>query len=555
LVGGPAPGEEAGAIENNTGRSSTQPTSTSRAANRSVAKRSVVKRGSNRIARVIVVCFALVCASNSPLGSVAQVGPLNVAAENVKSNTPKSNSAADVRPGASALPKAAATPGTTSSDSLPRPVPLPMKPAIVPLDPNLDAQFVGSDGRLEIDLPAGAISATDLGAAGGSLSLSIRQIAPASGSTAGASGRYSFGTYLVQTITATKTEWLTALRKSPTFRLHVSQQERAFNLSKVQLVFNGALPADTNFNPDPSGATVLAAQANLGAASAFRATFDNASQTLSATAAMPVDPAVSFDTNSPVASFGKPDPFTADLSAGGLSSSYPIDVPAGPGGLTPPINLTYSSAGLNEQHNPQAAANWVGEGWNLSMGSISWAEHNVAASTPTPNWRDSWMLNDPYGTSTELIPPSTTTSTYFQDNGNPISASPITWHTADESHAKVISYTVPVLNSDTAATSPSAGTVETFTRATDGAIYRRTYSNGSWGSWSNLGGNSLSAPAASSLLGNARFDLFERGTDNAVYHKWWHLLEWLGIAWWECHGQASRCATGEQQDRCLCRRY
>jgi hypothetical protein len=83
-----------------------------------------------------------------------------------------------------------------------------------------------------------------------------------------------------------------------------------------------------------------------------------------------------------VATFGKPDPFDVGLSSGALTARYPLELPAGPGGLTPPLSLAYNSAGLNEQHNPQGAAPWVGEGWNLSLGSISWAEHNVFTVNP-----------------------------------------------------------------------------------------------------------------------------------------------------------------------------
>ena len=44
------------------------------------------------------------------------------------------------------------------------------------------------------------------------------------------------------------------------------------------------------------------------------------------------------------------------ISARVRYSSIPIDVPAGPGGLTPPVTLAYSSADVSEQHNVQGAA-------------------------------------------------------------------------------------------------------------------------------------------------------------------------------------------------------
>jgi hypothetical protein len=98
-------------------------------------------------------------------------------------------------------------------------------------------------------------------------------------------------------------------------------------------------------------------------------------------------------------------------------------VPAGPGGLTPPISLAYSSAGVSENHSVQAAAGWVGEGWNLSMGSINWSERDgtagcVAKNTCSPVWESQWQLSDPYGTGSELIPPNNTVSTYYDDTLN-----------------------------------------------------------------------------------------------------------------------------------------
>ena len=161
------------------------------------------------------------------------------------------------------------------------------------------------------------------------------------------------------------------------------------------------------------------ANSHFGAPSSQAATLDTTSQTLVAPLTL-LTPSgtMSFNTDTPVATFGKPDPFNVDLNAGALTSSMPIDVPSGPGGLTPPVDLTYSSAGVAEQHNPQGAAGWAGEGWNLDLGSISWAEHNSNASCTSGcgnGWEDTWQLSDPFGTSVELIPPNINVATYFDD--------------------------------------------------------------------------------------------------------------------------------------------
>ncbi|MEO7001527.1 MAG: hypothetical protein ABI068_06975, partial [Ktedonobacterales bacterium] len=63
---------------------------------------------------------------------------------------------------------------------------------------------------------------------------------------------------------------------------------------------------------------------------------------------------------------------TMDGNQGDLSFSYPLTLPPAAGGLTPPVNLVYSSADPNERHLRTGASSWVGDGWNLSLGSISY---------------------------------------------------------------------------------------------------------------------------------------------------------------------------------------
>jgi RHS repeat-associated protein len=160
-----------------------------------------------------------------------------------------------------------------------------------------------------------------------------------------------------------------------------------------------------------------------------------------------------WDTYAPVAKFGSPDPFNVDLNAGSLTNGLQIDVPPGPAGVMPNITLAYNSAAVSEQHSPQGAAGWVGEGWSMGLGSISWAEHNVQPTCTTcgNTWESNWELTDPFGTSTELIPPNITTSTYYDDTpnwycatGNAAStACPIQFHTARDTRAKVYAYVGP----------------------------------------------------------------------------------------------------------------
>ena len=146
-----------------------------------------------------------------------------------------------------------------------------------------------------------------------------------------------------------------------------------------------------------------------------------ATPTTHATTATPaagtsVTPAVSgstitFSTEAPTASWGKAKDVDVGLSSGSLDYRYPLSIPPGPGGLTPPLNLSYSSGSVNESHNVQGAASWVGQGWSLDLGSINWSQQNVTSGVGTVTLENSWSINDPNGLSGQLIPPDTTAQT------------------------------------------------------------------------------------------------------------------------------------------------
>jgi hypothetical protein len=364
-----------------------------------------------------------------------------------------------------------------------------MQPGVLTLDPNNATQFLGSDGRLEVDVPAGAITADDLAAvAGHTLSLQITEIAPPSGSNAG-SAAISLGSYTVQVVDSqgNASDLFThGLRKDVTLKLHYSAKERMLGLGNAFVVFNGAHPqtipvaGPSSTQPVTNDTTNDVLQAQLVADPALTVPTATPAPSSPATPTPALTPPVAspqsaalhvqtaaytftqqvppttftFNTYAPIAKFGSPDPLSVDLNAGSLTEGIQLDVPPGPAGAMPNLTLAYNSAAVSEQHSPQGAAGWVGEGWSLSLGSISWAEHNVLPTCTTCNnsWQSQWMLNDPFGTSTELIPPSLATSTYYDDSanwwcttGNASSvACPIQFQTARESYAKVFAYVGPV---------------------------------------------------------------------------------------------------------------
>jgi RHS repeat-associated protein len=329
---------------------------------------------------------------------------------------------------------------------------MPMKAGSVDLQVGQATRFIGSDGRLELLIPAGAITAQDLADAGGMITLHVTQIAPASGSNAG--GQFSLGTYLIQLTNAKGVLLSHGLRQPITARYHVKKNELGLGLDRTYLLLNGTVSDGmTSVQGFVKPAAGISLASTLGSRQTQKTAMDTKALTLTVTPnILTPSTSLSWNGDAPISSFGKPDPFSTDLSAGGLTSSYPITVPAGPGGLTPPVNLTYSSESVNEQHSYSSAAGWVGEGWNLSLGEITWNQHNVVAGcTPQPscgtNWQNQWFLNDPFGTSSELIPPTFTTSTYYDASANvscsqpnPTEPCPTLWHTASESHAKIYSY-------------------------------------------------------------------------------------------------------------------
>jgi YD repeat-containing protein len=63
--------------------------------------------------------------------------------------------------------------------------------------------------------------------------------------------------------------------------------------------------------------------------------------------------------------------FNTNLHAGSATGAIPIELPAGPGGLTPNLTLTYDSGRVNDMKSSTALASWVGTGWSLGTGAIN----------------------------------------------------------------------------------------------------------------------------------------------------------------------------------------
>jgi hypothetical protein len=295
--------------------------------------------------------------------------------------------------------------------------------------------FLSADKHFALDIPTGTVSPAQVKAAGGKIQLQVVQTEiPGGGS---ASGELLFGTYQLNLLDA-QGQPLTSLILAQPIQVsyHLSQDQTSLlQQNPVVYAFWGAASSSPSATSKSSSSrtssqmttvhqptTVDARQPHV-----FKATIggngltwswssrlnQNSTTPSSASTAQPgtnvatATPAVSsstvtFSTQTPEASWGTPSDFQVGMNSGSISYSYPFNFPTG--GLVPPLSLSYSSESVNESHNPQATAPWLGEGWNLGLGSISWRQENVTPDS-TNRKENVWYINDSYGTSGQLIPP------------------------------------------------------------------------------------------------------------------------------------------------------
>jgi RHS repeat-associated protein len=83
-----------------------------------------------------------------------------------------------------------------------------------------------------------------------------------------------------------------------------------------------------------------------------------------------------------------PSPHFASVqgNAGQLSYGYPIQVAPGPNGFAPQLVLGYSTSSTNERHSFISPAGSAGDGWSLSMGSITADAYPSGSASTVPIW-------------------------------------------------------------------------------------------------------------------------------------------------------------------------
>ena len=82
-----------------------------------------------------------------------------------------------------------------------------------------------------------------------------------------------------------------------------------------------------------------------------------------------------------------------------------------------------------------------------------------------------------------------------------------------------------ILSSAPAVSSWAPNRLDTFVRGTDNALWHKWWNGSRWSDWESLGGNLTSAPAAVSW-GPNRIDVFARGQGNRLLHLWWNGSRW-----------------------------
>ena len=82
-----------------------------------------------------------------------------------------------------------------------------------------------------------------------------------------------------------------------------------------------------------------------------------------------------------------------------------------------------------------------------------------------------------------------------------------------------------ILTSAPAVSSWQSNRLDVFGRGQNNALWHKWWDGRSWSGWEDLGGILTSAPTAVSW-GSNRIDVFGRGQNNALWHKWWDGRSW-----------------------------
>ncbi|HVU67377.1 MAG TPA: SpvB/TcaC N-terminal domain-containing protein, partial [Ktedonobacteraceae bacterium] len=111
-----------------------------------------------------------------------------------------------------------------------------------------------------------------------------------------------------------------------------------------------------------------------------------------------------------IAAPGHPDIFETNSNSGQYSYSYPISVAPGPDGFAPQLQLSYSSQATNGRYSRTAPAGDEGDGWSLSLGSITAAQYPSSSTGGAQTW---YSINGVDGISDKLVPDPVNQTTFY----------------------------------------------------------------------------------------------------------------------------------------------
>jgi len=255
--------------------------------------------------------------------------------------------------------------------------------------------LMGSDGRLEVLLPHDSLDFSHAVLTNGT--------APSSGLTLQITQRYGhysgerniLGSYQIQVVDSQAQVVHNVLLRQPvTIRYHYQPREMTdLDLDPGKLALSW---------PDLIVAARDAGQPTDNLAVPF--SNDAATHTLTAQT-MALGPGTVDISGDPQIQ-PPPKPLLASVSgnAGQLSYSYPLSMAPGPDGFAPQLQLSYSIESTNERYSQRSPASSVGEGWSLSLCSISAGNYPFGSTAGSGTW---YFLSGVSNVSDRLIPAET----------------------------------------------------------------------------------------------------------------------------------------------------
>ncbi len=258
-------------------------------------------------------------------------------------------------------------------------------------------KLTGSDQRLEVQVPAGAVDVTQaqltkgVAPAGGTSSLTL-QVTQRSGHQSGIMnvlGTYDLGVVdsQGQTVQGLHT------RTPVTIIYHYQPKELValgINSDRVVLTYPDLLAAANKAKTSTKGLVIPM-------------TNDAKNHTLTAQTTMLSATPFALGSLPTVQQPPKPHLASVEGNTGNLTYSYPIQLPPGPAGFAPQIAFNYSSASPNNRHSPLAPADGLGDGWSLGLGSITADPYPDASAGGSSTW---YFLSGAGGVSDRLVPDS-----------------------------------------------------------------------------------------------------------------------------------------------------